>query len=122
MVYLSGEKATKQGQRHVALVAAIMIALNAMANAAMSQSNAPDQPTLPDPVPGQGVNLPASIATSDTAYGGPPKFKPNVACSAFNPCAFIPAITADASHVGKTQMRSLRRTIQGERKWTAASI
>lgn len=52
-----------------------------------SMASTTAEPALPDPVPGQGANIPPSMATSGTAYGGPPLGTPRQDCSPFNPCA-----------------------------------
>lgn len=58
--------------------------------AAAQENSLPAQssePILPDPVPNQGVDIPAGVATAVTAYGGPPKAIPQANCTPLNPCA-----------------------------------
>jgi hypothetical protein len=77
--------------RILSLVLFGTVALLAAPDLALAQSDGisstASDPILPDPVPGQGANFPASTATSGTAYGGPPLATPRQDCSPSNPCA-----------------------------------
>jgi hypothetical protein len=67
-------------------------------DSAMAQSDGLDSatgPVMPDPVPGHGTNFPPSMATSGTAYGGPPLSTPHLDCSPFNPCALASSAPRD---------------------------
>lgn len=58
-------------------------------------------PVLPDPVAGQGANIPPSMATSGTAYGGPPLDTPRQDCTPLNPCAVPSSAPRDPGVLGR---------------------
>jgi len=73
--------------RRRGLAAVLAASLSLLPNVAVAQMAPSDIPVLPDPVPNQGVQYPASAATAGQAYVGPPKMVLHAECTPFNPCA-----------------------------------